>query len=317
MVSVIIPNYNHAPFLRERIDSVLAQDYSDFEVILLDDCSTDGSRDIINSYKDHPKVSHVVFNEQNSGSTFIQWERGMQLAQGKFIWIAESDDVAMPTFLSSLVPRLEVDALASVAYCHSFLIDAQGRRLSAQNDRNPAPKRKMTHHFGNTFIKYLLDFNYIYNASMAVFRRKAIADINRDYMKYRYCGDWHFWASLCRRGNVLEVHDMLNGFRQHPSKVTELSKEDTVARWTDELEVLSYIHRLCHLNSLENHCFQGRVSKRLHAAHMDADIERELRQRFAPICGGSLDVMCYEVGKTLFGFLRHRQHLGFLSSFKP
>ena len=93
-VSVIIPNYNHAPYLRQRIDSVLKQDYQDFEVILLDDCSKDDSRQVLDSYRNHPKVSHVVYNEQNTGNTFIQWERGVNLAQGRYIWIAESDDVA-------------------------------------------------------------------------------------------------------------------------------------------------------------------------------------------------------------------------------
>ena len=80
-VSVIIPNYNHAPYLRQRIDSVLQQDYQDFEVILLDDCSKDDSRQVLENYRDHPKVSHVVYNEQNTGNTFIQWERGINLAE--------------------------------------------------------------------------------------------------------------------------------------------------------------------------------------------------------------------------------------------
>ena len=71
MVSVIVPNYQHAPYLRERIDSILNQTYQDFEVILLDDCSKDESRDILLSYQDHPKVSHVVLNEENTGNTFL------------------------------------------------------------------------------------------------------------------------------------------------------------------------------------------------------------------------------------------------------
>lgn len=68
-VSVIVPNYNHAPFLKDRLDSIFRQEFEDYEVILLDDCSTDGSREIIESYRDHEKVSHVVLNERNSGST--------------------------------------------------------------------------------------------------------------------------------------------------------------------------------------------------------------------------------------------------------
>ena len=68
-VSVIIPNYNHARFLQQRIDSVLNQTFQDFELILLDDCSTDGSRSILARSVDDPRV-RIEFNEINSGSTF-------------------------------------------------------------------------------------------------------------------------------------------------------------------------------------------------------------------------------------------------------
>ena len=94
MVSVIIPNYNHAPFLKERIDSVLNQTYDNFEVIILDDKSTDNSKEVIANYRGHSKISHIVYNEENSGSTFKQWQKGFSLAKGDYIWIAESDDVA-------------------------------------------------------------------------------------------------------------------------------------------------------------------------------------------------------------------------------
>src|SRR5690606_24447409 len=109
-VSVIIPNYNHAKYLRRRIDSVLAQTFQDFEIILLDDCSTDKSRDIIETYKGNAKVSHIVYNEENSGSPFKQWEKGIGLAKGKYIWIAESDDWCERNLLESLLPPLEEDS---------------------------------------------------------------------------------------------------------------------------------------------------------------------------------------------------------------
>ncbi|ENV48656.1 hypothetical protein P255_00165 [Acinetobacter brisouii CIP 110357] len=72
-VSVIIPNYNHHKFLHARLDSILKQTYQNFEIIILDDCSTDESRDIIELYRNHPKVSHIIYNTKNSGSSFIQW----------------------------------------------------------------------------------------------------------------------------------------------------------------------------------------------------------------------------------------------------
>ena len=76
MVSVIIPNYCHARYLKQRIDSVLAQTYSDIEVVLLDDCSTDSSREILESYRSHPRIKQIVYNDRNSGSAFAPfWRR--------------------------------------------------------------------------------------------------------------------------------------------------------------------------------------------------------------------------------------------------
>lgn len=97
--SVIIPNYNHAKFLKERIDSVLNQTFQDFELILLDDYSKDNSREILGSYESDSHVTHILFNEINSGSTFRQWLKGFELSKGEYIWIAESDDFADLHFL--------------------------------------------------------------------------------------------------------------------------------------------------------------------------------------------------------------------------
>src|SRR5437879_548872 len=73
-VSVIVPNYNHARYLRRRIDSILAQTYRDFELILLDDGSTDESRSILSEYGNDPRVK-IELNERNSGNTFKQWNK--------------------------------------------------------------------------------------------------------------------------------------------------------------------------------------------------------------------------------------------------
>src|SRR5215467_13719414 len=96
-VSVIVPNYNHARYLRRRVDSILAQTYQDFELILLDDCSTDESRSIISEYAKDPRI-RIELNEVNSGSTFKQWNKGARMARGSYIWIAESDDRADSCF---------------------------------------------------------------------------------------------------------------------------------------------------------------------------------------------------------------------------
>jgi len=97
-VSVIIPNYNHAQFLERRIESVLNQSIQDVEIILLDDCSTDNSRDVIERYRDNVRVSHIEYNDTNGGSAFKQWRKGVGLAVGEWVWIAESDDWADNVF---------------------------------------------------------------------------------------------------------------------------------------------------------------------------------------------------------------------------
>ena len=98
-VSVIIPNYNHAQYLPERIESVFGQTYPNYEVIILDDCSTDNSREVIEQYRTNPHVSQIIYNEENSGGVFKQWKKGLSLAKGDLLWIAESDDKCENTFL--------------------------------------------------------------------------------------------------------------------------------------------------------------------------------------------------------------------------
>jgi len=117
-VSVIVPNYNHARFLRKRIGSILDQSYQDFEVILVDGCPTDNSHDIIVAYADDSRV-RIEFNAKNSGDRFKQWNKDVRLAKGKYVWIAESDDYADQCHLERLVAVLERDSAIAFAYCRS------------------------------------------------------------------------------------------------------------------------------------------------------------------------------------------------------
>lgn len=122
-VSIILPNYNHAQYLQERLDSLFNQTHQDFEVIILDDASTDGSQNILTPYKDHPKVTHFIINEKNTGSPFKQWEKGITLATGEYIWIAESDDFCDINFLESQLQHLG-DAHAVVS--KTLIVDKKG-----------------------------------------------------------------------------------------------------------------------------------------------------------------------------------------------
>ncbi len=213
-VSVIIPNYNHAPYLTQRIESVLNQTYQDFEVIILDDKSTDNSRDIIEQYRNHPKVSHIIYNEENSGSTFKQWKKGIELAKGEWIWIAESDDWCEPILLENLI--IDDDNYA-ISYCQSYyyyenintikVLDLKRNIFQSINKEDFIQKR-------------LLPNNLIFNASMAIFRKEFFNNISEEYTKYKFCGDWIFWAEISQFGKVYECGKYLNFFRKHNSDVT-------------------------------------------------------------------------------------------------
>ncbi|MBQ7454494.1 MAG: glycosyltransferase, partial [Selenomonadaceae bacterium] len=126
LISVIVPNFNHAPFLRERLKTIYAQTYKNFEVILLDDASTDSSRDILREYQQlHADNTRLIFNAQNSGGVFNQWRKGLEAARGDLIWIAESDDFSAENFLSEMVPAFADDAI-QLAFCRSdFIQDGQ------------------------------------------------------------------------------------------------------------------------------------------------------------------------------------------------
>lgn len=215
--SVIIPNYNHAPYLHERIDSVLNQTFKDFEVILLDDKSQDDSCDILCSYGDNPHVSHIVLNEHNSGSTFRQWHKGFELSKGQYIWIAESDDFADTRFLQVAYDVIQREENVTLAYFKSNIVDSNSI-ITCQHEAHS--KEAYFLWKGQKFIKEnMLRGNSIINASSAVFRKSAIPQ-DTTYTKFRYCGDWLFWSLMASNGNVVRINEYYNYFRMHQMKVT-------------------------------------------------------------------------------------------------
>lgn len=220
MVSVIIPNYCHARYLKQRIDSVLAQTYTDFEIILLDDCSTDDSRAVIEQYRNHPKVTHIIYNTQNSGSTFAQWHKGFNLAAGEYIWIAESDDYAHPDFLKVCMQQLEKIPDCTLAYTESILVDKESQPVGRREKCAQHSRKACDIWDGRDFvICNMMTFNAVYNASMAVFRKSAIPTDTR-YTTFHLNGDWLFWCEIILAGKVAHINNDYNCFRQHDAKVT-------------------------------------------------------------------------------------------------
>lgn len=243
-VSVVVPSYNHARFLRKRLDTILAQTFQDFELILLDDSSTDESQAILREYGAHPKVTHVEFNQANSGSTFKQWNKGVRLAAGKYVWIAESDDYSDPQFLGRTTALVDANRNITFAYCRSRQVLADGA-LGVYGDSYMFlwdPER-WTADFcidGREMCqRYFARTNPVPNASGVVFRKQAYEQTGGADENFRICGDWKLWAGMALQGRVAYAGDVLNYFRDHPNSVrnqTRIGRRDVlenldVTRW--------------------------------------------------------------------------------------
>lgn len=241
-VSVILPNYNYSRYLPERIDSILAQTFQDFELIILDDRSTDDSMTVIERYRNNPKVTEIVVNEINSGSPFKQWEAGVARSRGEYIWIAEADDTAAPTFLEKCVTMLDANPKMTLCMTMSNLIDSDGNPSTLPPFEDfEADGTHHTFHGPHYAATNLINVNACYNASMVVFRRSAWNSLeNHNFARMRYCGDWLLWTMLAVKGDVGQVREKLNSFRKHGNSVTD-SGTNLMQPYAESLTVKLYL----------------------------------------------------------------------------
>jgi len=233
-VSVVVPNYNHERFLRQRLDTILAQTYQDFEIVLLDDSSTDDSRAILREYASHPRVACVEFNETNSGSAFKQWNKGVRFARGKYVWIAESDDYADPHFLERMTALLDADENVTVAYCRSWLASEDGRTMGFADGYasfwDPAGWGADFCMDGHQMCrKYLCGTNRIPNASAAVFRKDVYDRVGGADESLVLSSDWKVWIAVALEGRVAYSAEPLNFFRHHGATLRSRTKLVTAA----------------------------------------------------------------------------------------
>ncbi|HEV2421507.1 MAG TPA: glycosyltransferase family A protein [Candidatus Acidoferrales bacterium] len=241
-VSIIVPNYNHARFLRQRIDTILAQTFQDFELILLDDCSTDDSRSILSSYSSDPRV-RLDFNDANSGSTYKQWNKGVRLARCEYVWIAESDDYADERFLERLVPALDSKPEVVFVTCRSLHVGEDGQPQPYAEIDLPYLVRYDTtievdgrEECRNHFVS----INTVYNASSVLFRKSVYDQVGGADETFRFCGDWKLWAAMALSGRIVYVSKELNYRRVHHATVTSGSEREGLAQ-AEYLRVMRWL----------------------------------------------------------------------------
>lgn len=216
-VSVIVPNYNHAPYLAERLESILNQTYNDLEILIFDDASTDDSYEILQRYYSKPRV-RIIVNTRNSGSPFPQWSRGSYLAKGEYVWIAKSTDSAEPHFLETLVPLLDENRSLGLAYCQSHLINRASVKVGvSSNWTDDLDPRRWKFDFINNgrdeIRNYLIHKNTIPNASAVITRRSVLTKVLPVDTSFTVCGDWMHWGKVLVHTDLAYLAEPLNHWR--------------------------------------------------------------------------------------------------------
>ncbi|MDO1451017.1 glycosyltransferase [Rhodocytophaga aerolata] len=251
-VSVIIPNYNHAKFLQKRIESVLNQTFTDFEVIIMDDCSTDDSREIIETYAQKDKRIKLIFNPTNSGSTFKQWNKGVRLSKGKYIWLAESDDYADRNFLEVLVKKLDAHPKAALVFSQSYMVDEYSNNLGILTEvmNNISPyfpwQRDFTLESKSVIASLFMDYNFIPNASAVLFKKSVFEQIGRADESYIQAGDWLMWLKFGLHSPICFSYPPLNFFRFHNNNVRSKTKK---IQYYEYFKIMYFVYKQKHLDS--------------------------------------------------------------------
>ncbi len=223
-VSIVLPNYNYARYLDERIQSLLNQTYKDFELIILDDASTDNSIEVIEKYTADPRVKTKYFSE-NSGLPYQRWNDGADMAEGEYLLIAGADDSCHPTLLEKLVDKLDNHPSLGLVYSQSWEINSEGKHLRLAKKRwtDSLNKERWQKDFidsGKNEIEYLLFACTIPNASAVLMRRQVFIEAEKFNAKMRLAADWMLWLKMLMISDIAFIAEPLNYFRQHEDTVT-------------------------------------------------------------------------------------------------
>ena len=239
-VSVIVPNYNYGRYIRKRIQSIMRQTYPIYELIVIDDASTDGSAEMAKSIildlkTQNPNLNvQFISNQKNSGKAMAQWKKGFELAHGDYIWIAEADDLCSPRFLEEVMKGFD-DPSVILSYTESKIMNSVGLVI-APNFRWSRDKEK-TGHYNSSYIKegfreieeIMAIRCTIPNVSAVVFKKKdGVPFINylEESLKFSQIGDWYFYIKVLGHGKISYNKKALNKFRIHRGSKTAESKKD-------------------------------------------------------------------------------------------
>lgn len=226
LVSVVVPSYNYAQYIVQRMESLINQTYQDLEILVIDDCSQDNSVEKLRKYESHPKVKLVV-REQNGGWVVVN-NQGIEMSSGEFILFAQCDDDCDPRMIECLVSAMREHHTAGIAFCRSLLTDEQDQVLGDDfSVRERAFREKCAENTlitGTEMSRFLLHSCVIPNLSAALFRRECFSTLGSFSSSYRANGDWDLFFRIAAYYDFAYIAEPLNRFRQHNTTIRSLTK---------------------------------------------------------------------------------------------
>lgn len=244
-VSVIIPNYNYAHYLPERLDSILKQTFLPAEIIFLDDASTDNSVEVAGKILRDSQIPYRMYVNKSNKGVYHQWIKGIKEANSDYIWIAEVDDLCRHDMLEKLVAQVRDKDLA-IVYCQSEKIDENGNTIADYNliHTNDLDSNRWKNDYSENGVREVVDYLYyrntIPNVSACLLNRKLLDGIENDLTQYSYCGDWFLHCYLLGKGGISYLSEPLNKFRRHSKSVTH-NKKNSIEYLKELVKIKKYI----------------------------------------------------------------------------
>lgn len=207
LVSVVIPSYNRADYVPMTLDSVLAQSFEDFELVFIDDGSTDQTKEIVEAYAQ--KDSRVKYFHQENSERAVARSYGISLAQGKYICLVDSDDLWYPEKLAEQLKVME-------EHPHVVLCYASVNRIDFDNERVQAAARQQQGSSGYVFEDLLMR-NFIPSVTPMI-RAEVAKNIGSQVTEFIPYEDWDFWLRISKEGEFYHIEKPLGDYRLHPGQ---------------------------------------------------------------------------------------------------
>jgi glycosyltransferase involved in cell wall biosynthesis len=209
-ISVIMPVFNGEKYLRDAIDSILAQSYKAFELIVIDDGSTDHTSEILNTYGNNI----LVIRQSNSGIE-LALNTGLNRSQGKYIARMDADDLALVDRFKKQVEFLEEHPDIGMIGSYANLLDADGNELGLLSE----PTSDIAIRWQSLFL-----CPFIHPSVMI--RKHILTQNNLEYdPRFTHIGDYDLWTRLLAHTRVANLNIPLIKYRVHPASITSIAKE--------------------------------------------------------------------------------------------